>query len=215
MKIMGEFDKGFTFYVGNMFGGKTAQMVVDLQRAEIAGKKVQAFKLAWDNRYDEGYITANNGQLKFSAISIPDAKGIIKHLNSDTEILGIDELQFFDWSTINFIKQLKNKIKIIGTALQFDYRGEPFALREVGNKEIDSKYHVGDLMSLAYPIIHKLPVCTHETNGKICAKEALYPQRLNEDGGLSKYEDKTIVVGGVNKYFPRCIEHFVMPQRNA
>ena len=60
-------------------------------------------------------------------------------------------------------------------------------------------------------IIHKLPVCTHDEKGEKCGKLALYPQRLDEDGIFSSYEAPTIVVGGVNKYFPRCNKHFVKP----
>jgi thymidine kinase len=167
---MGEFEQGFTFYVGNMFGGKTASMIMDLQKAEIAGKKVQAVKVSWDDRYQDGIITANNRQLTFPAISIPDVRFLEGFARKGIEVLGIDELQFFDERIIDFIKDYKDKIKIIGTALQFDYRGNPFSLREVGNKEIDSKHHVGDLMALAYSIIHKLPVCAHKVdiNGKRC-----------------------------------------------
>jgi thymidine kinase len=212
---MGEFDKGFTLYVGNMFGGKTAQMIVDLQRAEIAGKKVQAFKVNWDNRYEEGYITANNGQLKFPALSVPDFETLKYCFLEDTEVLGIDEMQFFDWKIIEFIKNFKGKIKIVGTALQYNYRGEPFELRECGDNRIDSKYSVGNLMELAHLIVHKLPVCTHENSNEICGRVALYPQRLNSDGTFSRYEDSTIVVGGVNKYFPRCERHFVKPERKV
>jgi thymidine kinase len=212
---MGEFDRGFTFYVGNMFGGKTANMIVDLQRAEIAGKKVQAFKISWDDRYEEDFITANNEQLKFPAVSVPNIDILERSLNDDVEVLGIDELQFFDERIIDFIKKYQNKIKIIGTSLQFNYRGEPFSLRSIESKEIDSDNTVGDLMALAHPIIHKLPVCTHKENGKICGRTALYPQRLNEDGVFSKYEDKTIIIGGRESYAPRCSKHFVKPERNV
>jgi thymidine kinase len=66
-------------------------------------------------------------------------------------------------------------------------------------------------MELAHLIVHKLPVCTHNGNGEVCGRIALYPQRLDLDGNFSKYDDKTIVVGGVNKYFPRCEKHFVRP----
>ena len=121
-------------YVGNMFGGKTASMVGDLQRAEIAGKKVQAFKVAWDNRYEEGFITANNGQLKFPATSVPNISAL-ENLLKKVDVLGIDELQFFDWKSIELINKLRGETKIIGTALQFDYRGEPFPLREIGKKD--------------------------------------------------------------------------------
>lgn len=212
---MNEFDKGFTFYVGNMFGGKTAQMIVDLKKAKKAGKKVQAFKLDLDNRYEKGYLTAHEGQLKFPALSVPDFKDLEKNLLKGVEVLGIDELQFFDRRMIDFIKNYKDKMKIIGTALQFDYRGEPFKLRDFEHKNMDSKYSVGNLMELACPIKHMLPVCTYEKNKKLCGREALFPQRLDEDGSFSKYESPTIVVGGKNTYFPRCVEHFVKPQRNA
>lgn len=210
---MNEFDKGFTFYVGNMFGGKTAQLILDLKKAKKAGKKVQAFKLDRDNRYEEGYITAHN-RLKFPALSVPDFKDLEKNLLKDVEVLGIEKLHSFDRRMIDFIKNYKNKIKIIGTALQFDYRGEPFKLRDFENKDLDSSYSVGNLMELACPVIHKLPVCTYEKNKKLCGREALFPQRLDADGSFSKYEDSTIVVGGTNTYFPRCEKHFVKPQRN-
>lgn len=208
---MDEFDKGFMFYVGNMFGGKTAKMIIDLQRAEIAEKKVQVFKISWDDRYEEGQITANNGQLKFPAISVPDFSDLEKNLMENVEILGIDELQFFDERIIDFIAEYKEKIKIIGTGLQFDYRGEPFSLRSVGDKETDSKYTIGNLMSLAYPINQELPICTHKEKNKICGNKTLYSQRWREDGTISRYNDQTIKVGGKESYAPRCQKHFIKP----
>lgn len=209
----GEFNPGFRLYSGTMFGGKTAQLIFDLQRADFAGKKVQAFKVAWDNRYEDGYVTANNGELKFPAKSVANVSQLEKILEPDTEIIGIDEGQFFDERLYDFIRENRERILLIGTILQNTYRGaEPFPLRgSPTDKEVDSEiYHSGDIMSLATKIIQKWPVCTYE-NGDICGKVAYYPQRWDENGKLSKYSDKTVVIGSDDKYAPRCFEHFIQP----
>ena len=212
--MISEFSPGFRLYTGSMFGGKTAKMIFDLQRAVVAGKKVQAFKVSWDNRYDEGFITANNGQLKFPAISVSNTFEIEKFLESDVEVLGIDENQFFDERLVDFVKKFRDKILIIGTSLQSNFRGEAFALRgSPYDKEVDSKkFTVGDLMALSTDIRQEWPVCTHkDKSGNICGGVAYYPQRWNEDGSLSKYSDKTIVIGAKDKYAPCCMKHFIKP----
>lgn len=212
--MSGEFDPGFRFYVGNMFGGKTLQMIIDLQRSEIAGKKVQAFKLSWDNRYEEGFITANNGQLKMPAVSVPNLSALEKMIKPDTEVIGIEEAHFWDERLKEFIQKYEDEKLIISTALQFNYRGEPFMLRSPENIQIDSKYvSVADLMGISTDIKQEWPVCTHE-NGKICGKQAFYPQRWREDGTLSKYSDDTIVIGAKDSYAPRCREHYIRPNPN-
>ena len=113
------------------------------------------------------------------------------------------------------IKKLKRNVKVIGTALQYNYRGESFTLREIGDKEKDSNFSVGNLMELARPIIHQLPVCTYNGDGEICGRLADYPQRWRSDETLSKYEDATIVVGGKESYAPRCAEHFHRPEKKV
>ncbi|MCK4996679.1 hypothetical protein KAS08_00095 [Candidatus Pacearchaeota archaeon] len=210
---MREDDKGFRFYVGNMFGGKTAKMIFDLQRADYAGKKVQAFKLSWDNRYKEGFITANNGQLKYPAVSVPNLSSLEKSLKPDTEILAIEEAHFWDERLKEFILEHENNMLLISTGLQFNYRGESFHLRSPEDIQIDSKYvTVADLMGISTDVRQEWPVCTYE-NGKICGDVAYYPQRWREDGSLSKYSDDTIVIGAKNAYAPRCREHFVRPKK--
>lgn len=209
-----EEDVGFRFYVGNMFGGKTAKMIFDLQRADIAEKRIQAFRLSWDNRYEEGFITANNGQLKYPAISVPNLSALEKSLKSDTEILAIEEAQFWDERLRDFIREHEDNMLIISTGLQFNYRGEPFALRSPKDIQIDSKYvTVADLMGISTDVRQEWPVCTHKEKG-ICGKIAYYPQRWNEDGTLSKYSDDTIVIGAKDSYAPLCREHYIRPDPN-
>lgn len=220
-----EFAPGLLIYSGNMAGGKTANMVFDLQRAEIAGRKIQAFKTPWDNRYGEGYITANNRELKFPATSVPNLEELISKLDPKTEILGIDEMQFWDEGIIDFVKEYRDKIKIMGTLLQHDFRGNPFPLRSCLGKEYDSQRHVGEIMALSTSGIKTfLPVCTHSDNGKICGMKAPYVQRINPSGEYSSYDEPTVAVGRVlengeeelppaHSYEVRCPAHYIVPKK--
>ena len=210
------FDPGFRFYVGNMFGGKTLKMIVDLQEADIAEKKIQAFKLNWDNRYEDGFITANNGMIKYPAMSVPNLSTLEKNLKPDTEVLAIDEAHFWDERLKDFIEKYQNDMLIISTGLQFNYRGEPFHLRSPDNIQVDSKHvTVADLMGISIGIKQEWPVCTHKNgDGDVCGSmHAYYPQRWREDGTLSKYSDDTIVIGAKDSYAPRCRKHFIKPKK--
>ncbi len=221
-----EFRPGFVLYSGNMSGGKTDQMISDLQRAKVAGRRVQAFKVSWDDRYEDGFITANNGQKKFPAISVPDFGGLINRLDPELEVLGIDELQFWEDRTIEFIKEHRDLMKIIGTGLQYDFRGNPFPLRSQKGKEFDSKRHIGELMSLAIKDEKCWPICTHKEGERVCGMPAFYVQRWNALGKLSLSGEPTLGVGKVVRdeaegqeqfrqgncaYAVRCAEHYVNP----
>ena len=214
---MSGFDTGFILYVGNMFGGKTASMITELEIArDHLERKVQVFKSERDTRYEPGYICAQNDKLKFPATEISDAGEIEKKLIDGVEIVGIDELQFFDRGVVDFIENYKHKIKIFGTGLWRDYRGNPFPLREVGSFHKDSEFHIGHFVGWADEINFRFPKCKHKENGrKICGAEAKYCQRVNDDGIFSGYNEDTIKVGGVKDYLARCKEHFYRPERNV
>lgn len=205
-------DIGFILYAGNMFGGKTANMIFDLQRADFAGKSVQAFKISWDDRNEEGFLEANNGQLKYPASSVANIRELEKSLRYDTDILAIDEVQFWGDSIVDFIREESDNRLIIATGLQFDYRGNPFVLRDERGMRYDSKrYCVSDLMAISTDIRQRWPVCTHK-NKVICGKDAYFPQRWRSDGSLSRNNDDTIVVGGEESYAPRCKKHWIKPE---
>ncbi len=206
-----EFDNGFVLYVGAMFGGKTAQAIIDGQRAEIANKKTLGFKTNWDNRYSEGFITANNNQLKFPAKSVSNTKTLIELVeNENPQIVIIDEIHFFDEKIYDFINEYKHKARIIATGLQFDYRGNSFRLRTENGKEFDSdKIDMGKLMGISTKIKQFWPICM--SNEVIPCGPAYYNQRFDENGCLSKYSAPTIVIGNHNKYKALCDKHFVRP----
>ncbi len=206
-----EFSPGFVLYTGNMFGGKTAHAILDCQRAETAEKQVQAFRIGWDDRYGEDYITANNGQLRYPATISKDFDDLIKKLSTHTDLIFIDELQFWDDRILDFIRETHTHKRILATALQRDYRGNPFPLRTKDNKEIDSKKTIGDAMALSTSLSQFWPICDFIQQSKKCSCAAYFPQRRKENGKLSNYSDITIQVGGKNSYVPVCEKHFIRP----
>jgi len=202
-------ERGFVFIVGNMFGSKTSEMIHLLNLEQNMGRKAQLFKIDWDKRYGESEVITHNG-MRCPAIGVADTKGLTELIKKDTEVLGIEEVQFFDEEMFEFILENKDKYLILATALQMDFRGNPFPFRSFHGKEYDSPRNVGHLMPYA-KIISRYPQCTGKTDGDFCRAEAIYIQRFKPDGALAPYSDPTVVVGGKDLYEPRCIEHFVKP----
>ena len=206
-----EFSPGFVLYSGNMFGGKTAHAILACQRADEAKKKVQAFRIDWDDRYGSGFITANNGQLKYPATMCPNLDFLVDSLSEDTELIYIEELQFWDERVLDLIKDKYQKTRILSTALPLDYRGNPFPFRSVRDKEIDSEKNVGEAMAISTRLKQFWPTCDYVSNGEKCGHPAYFPQRWREDGTLSRFEDETVKVGAKNAYLPVCEKHFARP----
>lgn len=200
---------GFVLIVGNMFGGKSNEMVHLLNLEKTMKRNVQAFKVSWDDRHEMDRIKTHNGA-EYPALAVPNTYSLIERLNSETKVMGIDELHFFDDPIKDFITENMRNYLIIATALQLDFRGNPFPLRSPLQKEKDSEIHIGHLMPFAQ-IIPRYPQCTYEKEGVICREEALYPQRFKPDRSLAPYSDLTIRVGGKDIYEARCREHFIRP----
>ena len=207
---MRESETGFIFVVGNMFGSKTSEMIHLLNLEKDMERKVQAFKISWDDRYRIGNLVTHHGT-EFPAMQVTGTRELTNLLESDTKVLGIEEVQFFDDRIIDFILKNKERYLIIATALQMDFRGNPFPLRSVRSKEHDSEKHVGHLMPYA-KIVPRYPQCTFKEEGGICRAEAIYTQRFRPDGSLAPYSDPTVVVGGKDRYAPMCSRHFVKPK---
>ncbi len=201
---------GFTFIVGNMFGSKTSEMIHLLTLEESMGREVQAFKTFFDDRYAVNKITTHNGG-EYPATAVRSTDDLAGRIRPGVEVIGIDEVQFFDDGIVDFILENKEKYLIIGTALQLDFRGNPFPLRSKENREIDSRLHVGDLMPYAL-VVPRYPLCNHDNGEGKCRAPGIYIQRFRPDGSLAPYSEPTVVVGGKDRYQPRCIDHFVVPQ---
>src|SRR4029453_11108267 len=80
---------------GSMFSGKSEELIRRLRRAQIARQKVQIFKPAIDNRFSEDEIVSHSG-MKIGSNNVSSSRELLSQVAPDTEVVGIDEGQFFD-----------------------------------------------------------------------------------------------------------------------
>lgn len=110
---------------GSMFSGKTEELIRRLKRAQFANQKIEIFKPAIDNRYDDQMITSHDSN-QFPSSSVPAAANI-PILANDCQVVGIDEAQFFDDEIVEVCNDLANRgMRVIVAGLDMDYQGNPF-----------------------------------------------------------------------------------------
>src|SRR5438477_2848558 len=80
---------------GSMFSGKSEELIRRLRRAQIARQRVQIFKPAVDNRYGRDEIVSHS-EMKIGSTDVASARELLEAVKADTEVVGIDEGQFFD-----------------------------------------------------------------------------------------------------------------------
>ena len=110
---------------GSMFSGKTEELIRRLKRVKIANLKVEIFKPAIDNRYDENNIVSHDTNV-IQSTPVESSQTILL-LAQDVDVVGIDEAQFFDEEIGNVCELLASKgIRVIVAGLDMDYLGRPF-----------------------------------------------------------------------------------------
>ncbi|MCF8212523.1 MAG: thymidine kinase [Cryomorphaceae bacterium] len=110
---------------GSMFSGKTEELIRRLKRAQIAQLKVLIVKPITDNRYaDNEVVTHDHGRM--NALAVASAREIMA-LASESDVVGIDEAQFFDMDIVAVANELANAGKrVVLAGLDMDFHGEPF-----------------------------------------------------------------------------------------
>ena len=110
---------------GSMFSGKTEELIRRLNRAKYAKKKVKVFKPIIDSRFNTNFISSHDkNQIKSKSVS---KSSDIKIKASGSDVIGIDEAQFFDNGIIKVCNDLANEgIRVIVAGLDMDYKGNPF-----------------------------------------------------------------------------------------
>jgi thymidine kinase len=110
---------------GCMFSGKTEELIRRLNRALIAGQKVEIFKPSIDKRYHEHKIVSHAAR-EIRSTPIQFANDVVL-LAGNCDVVGIDEAQFFDEGIVEVCNQLANGGKrVIVAGLDMDYEGRPF-----------------------------------------------------------------------------------------
>ena len=108
---------------GSMFSGKSEELIRRLTRARIARQKVQVFKPGIDVRYSFEEIASHSGQ-KHMSIPVSTSAEMLSKVLPDTEVIGIDEGQFFDMPIVDAVNELAAAGKrVIIAGLDQDFMG--------------------------------------------------------------------------------------------
>lgn len=111
---------------GPMFSGKTEELIRRLRRAEIAQQKIQVFKPVIDDRYSVREVVSHSDQ-RTLAMPVRWAREILDRVEDETDVVGIDEAQFFDPELVDVVDRLAIQgRRILVAGLDTDYRTEPF-----------------------------------------------------------------------------------------
>jgi thymidine kinase len=163
---------------GSMYSGKTEELIRRLKRAKYAKIPFQVFKPIVDNRYDKNDIVSHEG-FKIEAIAIDRPKHILHLLKEETEIIGIDEAQFFNKEILEVVNELANiQKRIIIAGLDLDCFGKTFG-------------QMGELLALADIVTKPQAICV------ICGDNASKTYRIDDN-------KEQISVGSFGKYEARC-----------
>lgn len=112
--------------VGSMFSGKSEELIRRLRRAQIARQRVQIFKPAVDTRYADDHIVSHS-ELRLRAELADTSAELVSKVKEDTEVVGIDEGQFFDAGLPAACSELAGRgVRVIVAGLDQDYLGKPF-----------------------------------------------------------------------------------------
>ena len=111
---------------GSMFSGKSEELIRRLRRAQIARQRVQIFKPAFDNRFASSDIVSHS-EMRIQGVNVGSSAELLRLVNDDTEVVGIDEAQFFDKDLPAACTQLAGSGKrVVVAGLDTDYLGRPF-----------------------------------------------------------------------------------------
>src|ERR1044071_1327253 len=112
--------------VCSMFSGKIEELIRRLRREQIAKRKVQIFKPRIDNRYSDDHIMSHSA-MKIEAENVSTSRQVLERVKADTEVVGIDEGQFFDPELPAVATMLADQGKrVIIAGLDQAYVGKPF-----------------------------------------------------------------------------------------
>jgi thymidine kinase len=175
---------------GSMFSGKSEELIRRVRRAELAYLKTSVFKHSFDDRMSVNSIDTHNGD-KLNAISIKDPEEIKKNITEETQIVAIDEVQFFKPEIVRTILDLvEDGKKVIAAGLDLDFRGVPFG-------------PIPPLLAIADRITKLYAVCM------TCGNDAHYSQRLI-NGRAAKFNDPIVLIGAQDVYQARCRDCFII-----
>ena len=168
---------------GSMFSGKSEELIRRLRRAKIARQRVQVFKPEIDSRFSENHIVSHS-EMRHESSNVLTAAEIRALVQPETEVVGIDEAQFFDNELIAVANELAGRgMRVIVAGLDTDYTAKPWE-------------PMPQLLAIAEYITKTHAICMR------CGQPANYTQRTFES-------EERVAVGGAGMYEARCRACFV------
>jgi len=173
---------------GSMFSGKSEELIRRLRRARIARQRIQVFKPEIDSRYSNNHIVSHS-EIKHESANVRTAAEIRARVEAETEVVGIDEGQFFDNELIRVANELAERgVRVIIAGLDQDYTGKPWE-------------PMPQLLAIAEYITKTHAICVR------CGQPANYSQRIFES-------EERVAVGAAGMYEARCRQCF-LPHADA
>jgi thymidine kinase len=170
---------------GPMFSGKSEELIRRVKRARIARQRVACFKPDIDLRYHRTSIASHSSQTH-EATTVANVERLREALYPqlpEVEVIGVDEVQFFDASIVPLAVELIAMGKrVLMAGLDTTFAAEPFG-------------PVPNLMAIADTVTKLSAVCM------VCGAAAIHTQRLGQSQEL-------VVVGAAGLYEARCRAHF-------
>lgn len=167
---------------GSMFSGKTEELIRRLKRAKIAKQQTIIFKPKDDVRYSDDSVVSHD-EKTVSSTTVSHSSEILS-MSKAIDVVGIDEVQFFDDGIITVCNELANRgIRVIVAGLDMNFRGEPFD-------------PMPQLLAIAEYVTKVHAICVK------CGNLAQYSHRLI-------CSDKLVELGGKESYEPLCRECYI------
>ena len=167
-----------------MFAGKSEELIRRVRRALYAKKRVQVFKPALDNRYDDDMVVSHMG-VRHNAIPVANVPALREAIDPTAQVVAIEEVQFFDSSITSLCVELADRgCEVICAGLDQDFRRVPFG-------------PMTELLAAADEVVKLRAICMK------CGEVASHTQRI-VDGRPAHIEDPIILIGATESYEARC-----------
>jgi thymidine kinase len=163
---------------GGMFSGKSEELVRRLRRAAIARQRIQVFTPSADTRHGpQRLVTRDKRELE--ALSVACSCELRQKLQPGVQVVGIDEVQFFDDGLVDLVCELADSgVRVIVAGLDLDYLRRPFG-------------PMPQILAIAEYVDKVHAVCMR------CGAPAHYSQRIAGGG-------EQLQVGDTESYEARC-----------
>ncbi|MBU1326970.1 thymidine kinase [Patescibacteria group bacterium] len=178
---------------GPMYCGKTEELIRQVKRAAIGKKNIRVFKHQIDTRYGFDKKLFSHAGLSFESEMVGNACQILDMVDNKTQIVAIDEAQWFGEKLIDVIDILLNRGKhVIVAGLAMTFNRQPFT-------------PVPTLMAMADKVTKLSAICS------ICGEEAVYHKRISKGKTVDPHKADPSLVGKIKNYQARCRRCYKKP----